>query len=153
MGEQNYSYTNTDLRAQRLINSFIINGPSLGIMASCLFVDEGGIARAPLLFSLLGFNIVDISSSEFTKNRNFRIDLEYGVGDKSMKWSIERTITDLFYLHSRCKIDNWKTVFGTKTKLPKFPIPSFKDRRKRQRCLILRRRLIVSFMGTRTINQ
>ncbi|CCG23217.1 Pld1 phospholipase D1 [Candida orthopsilosis Co 90-125] len=131
MGEQNYSYTNTDLRAQRLINSFIINGPSLGIMASCLFVDEGGIARAPLLFSLLGFNIVDISSSEFTKNRNFRIDLEYGVGDKSMKWSIERTITDLFYLHSRCKIDNWKTVFGTKTKLPKFPIPSFKDRRKK----------------------
>ncbi|KAI5968318.1 SPO14 [Candida margitis] len=131
LGEQSYSYTNTDLRAQRLVNSFIINEPSLGIMASCLFVDEGGIARAPLLFSLLGFNVVDISPNEYTRNRKFRIDLEYGVGDRSMKWSVERTATDLFYLHSRCKIDSWRTVFGTRTKLPKFPIPSFKDRRKK----------------------
>lgn len=135
MEDQNDSYTETEKRAQLLVNSFVVNVPSLGVMASCLFVDEGGIARAPLLFSLLGFQFSDLSSNENTKNRLYRIDLEYGVGDKSMKWSIERTITDIFYLHTRCKLDNWRSVFGNKTKLPKFPVPSIKDRRKKTKLL------------------
>lgn len=115
----------TGERAQLLIGSLIIGSPAINLVASCLLEDERGIARSPLLLTLLGFKIVDISHKTNTKNRKFRIDLEYGVGPQRLKWSVEKTAKDLLYLHSRFKFDNWKNevVRNKNSELPKYPIP------------------------------
>lgn len=108
-------------RAQGLISALVMGGPAISLLASCLCEDELGIARAPLLLNLLGIKVTDISRSPLTKNRKFRIDLEYGVSDLRMRWSVEKNTRDLLYLHSRFK---WLILRGNlKSDLPKFPVP------------------------------
>lgn len=108
-------------RAQGLIAALLLGGPAISLLASCLCEDELGIARAPLLLNLLGIKVSDISRSPMTKNRKFRIDLEYGVSHQRMRWSVEKNIRDLLYLHSRFK---WLILRGNlKSDLPKFPVP------------------------------
>lgn len=124
----------TGQRASQLVASLVFGAPLLSLLASCLLEDETGISRAPLLMSLLGFRVVDISNTIFTKNRKFRIDLEYGVGPQRMKWSVERSAKDLLYLHSRLKLDHWRKegVRNRNSDLPKYPIPPLrKNERKR----------------------
>lgn len=116
----------TGERAQLLIASLIVGAPSINLVASCLLEDERGIARAPLLLSLLGFQIIDISPSVGTKNRRFRIDLEYGVGPQRLKWLVEKNAKDLLYLHSRFKFGSWRTD-GRKD-LPRYPLPPLRFR-------------------------
>ncbi|WEJ95065.1 Phospholipase D1 [Yamadazyma tenuis] len=115
----------TGQRAQQLVGALAFGPPAISLMASCLLEDETGLSRAPLLLSLLGFRVTDISNTILTKNRKFRIDLEYGVGPQRMKWSVERTAKDLLYLHSRFKLDNWRkeVVRNKNSELPKYPIP------------------------------
>lgn len=113
----------TSDRANKLVYSLMAAGPSINLLASCLCEDEHGIARAPLLLSLLGFTISDTSQTPFTKNRKFRLDLEYGVGPQRLQWSVEKTAKDLLYLHSKFKIDNFKSDFSRTEELPRYPIP------------------------------
>ncbi|KAG7663028.1 SPO14 [[Candida] subhashii] len=122
-------------RAQKLIVGLALGGPAIGLMASCLLEDEKGIARAPLLLSLLGLKVTDISLNDQTRIRRFRIDLEYGVGPQRMKWSIERNAKDLFYLHYKFNLERWaKEVVGGKIqKPPKFPIPPLRKESNRTR--------------------
>lgn len=115
----------TGERAQQLIGSLIVGAPSINLVASCLLEDERGIARAPLLLSLLGFQITDISPSVGTKNRKFRIDLEYGVGPQRLKWLVEKTAKDLLYLHSRFKFGSWRS---DSINLPRYPLPPLRFR-------------------------
>lgn len=127
-------------RAQGLISALILGGPAISLLASCLCEDELGIARAPLLLNLLGIKVTDISLSPLTKNRKFRIDLEYGVSDQRMRWSVEKTIRDLLYLHSRFK---WQILRGSlKSDLPKFPVPPLLRRSDRKGKRIARQQKI-----------
>ncbi|CUM52126.1 uncharacterized protein AC631_03520 [Debaryomyces fabryi] len=120
----------TGERAQLLVGTLIIGSPAINLLASCLLEDEKGIARSPLLLTLIGFKITDISLTITTKNRKFRIDLEYGVGPQRLKWAVERNAKDLLYLHSRFKFDSWKkeVVRSKNSELPKYPMPPFRGR-------------------------
>lgn len=119
------------IRAQNLIGLLTFATPSLSLIASCLLQDERGISRAPLLLTLLGFRLTDISPNPRSINRKFRIDLEYGVGPQRLKWAVERSAKDLLVLHSRFKLGNLaREVFGTNIEYPKFPITSFKNERR-----------------------
>ncbi|EGW32412.1 uncharacterized protein SPAPADRAFT_67029 [Spathaspora passalidarum NRRL Y-27907] len=114
----------TGVRAQKLIGGLALGGPAINLMASCLLEDERGISRAPILLSLIGLNISDVSLSDTTRIRKFKIDLEYGVGPQRMKWCIERNAKDLLYLHSKFKFESW--IGNKNSQLPKFPKPPFK---------------------------
>ena len=85
-------------RAEKLLAGMSTGAPAINLMASCLLEDEHGITRAPLLLSVLGFKLSDVTPKETSRNRRFRIDLEYGIDKHRMKWSIERNATDLAYL-------------------------------------------------------
>ncbi|CAK7903236.1 phospholipase D1 [[Candida] anglica] len=125
----------TSIRAQQLVGSLAAGAPAINILASCLLEDEHGIGRAPLLLSLLGIKVSDTSLRVNTKNRKFKIDLEYGVGQERLQWSVERTAKDLFYLHSKFKLDNWRSevVRNKNTDLPKYPIPPSMQRKRKKR--------------------
>ncbi|KAJ8146063.1 hypothetical protein OY671_000857 [Metschnikowia pulcherrima] len=112
----------TGERAQGLINSLSLGSPAINLLASCLCEDEYGIARAPLLMNLIGIKVTDVSRSPLTKNKKFRIDLEYGVWPQRLKWSVEKTAKDLLYLHSKFK---WLALRGSlkSVSLPKYPVP------------------------------
>lgn len=115
-------------RANRLVSSLALACPSVNLLASCLCEDEYGITRAPLLLSLLGFKVNDISPTPFTKNRKFRIDLEYGVGPHRLKWAVEKTAKDLLYLHSRFKLDSLKSDYVRSEDFPRYPIPPLRNK-------------------------
>lgn len=129
-------------RAHGLISSLALGSPAINLLASCLCEDEYGIARAPLLLNLLGIKVVDISPSLVTRNRKFRIDLEYGVSPQRLKWSVEKSAKDLLYLHSRFKIMVLRGSFKS-VDLPRYPVPP-----------LLRRgdRRTLRHMNTKTIN-
>ncbi|ODV97208.1 hypothetical protein PACTADRAFT_48957 [Pachysolen tannophilus NRRL Y-2460] len=94
----------TKLRAEALISS-LISGCPAALFASSIFLrDEHGTQRAPLLLSLLGFQLVDITKSRRSKHRKYKIELEYGVGENRLKWSIVKDIRDFAALHSRLKV-------------------------------------------------
>lgn len=121
----------TGERAQGLINSLSLGSPAINLLASCLCEDEYGIARAPLLMNLIGIKVTDISRSPLTKNKKFRIDLEYGVWPQRLKWSVEKTAKDLLYLHSKFK---WLSLRGSlkSVNLPKYPVPPLLRRHERK---------------------
>ncbi|GEQ71267.1 hypothetical protein JCM33374_g4948 [Metschnikowia sp. JCM 33374] len=121
----------TGERAQGLINSLSLGSPAINLLASCLCEDEYGIARAPLLMNLIGIKVTDISRSPLTKNKKFRIDLEYGVWPQRLKWSVEKTAKDLLYLHSKFK---WLALRGSlkSVNLPKYPVPPSLRRHERK---------------------
>lgn len=119
----------TGERARILIGRLSLSASAIHLVGSCLLEDENGTARAPLLMSLLGFRITDVSPSVHTKLRRFRIDLEYGVGPQRLQWSVEKNAKDLLYLHSRFKFEKWKTevVRSNKTDLPRYPLPPLRN--------------------------
>lgn len=111
--------------ASRLIGQLCLGSVGMSLLASCLLEDETGISRVPLLLSLVGYTITDISPSTYTKNRKFRFDLVYGVGPQKMKWLVNKSLKDLLYMHLRIKIDSY--VDGVKGKsFPKFPSPNWR---------------------------
>lgn len=121
----------TGERAQVLLNSLVLGAPAINLLASCLCEDEYGIARAPLLTNMIGIKVTDISHSVLTKNKKFRIDLEYGVSPQRLKWSVEKTAKDVLYLHSRFK---WLALRGAlkSDDLPRYPVPPLLRREKKQ---------------------
>lgn len=116
----------TGERARLLLATLFLGSPSINLLASCLLEDEFGISRAPLLLTLLGFKVSNITPNSTGRIKKFCIDLEYGVGPQRLKWSVERTPRDLLYLHSKFKFENWRNVRTKNQELPKLPIPSFK---------------------------
>lgn len=118
--------SNEDLEAAKravdLLNALSFGAPAINLVASCFCEDEHGIARAPLLLSLMSMKITDVSRSPMTKNRKFKIDLQYGVSSQRLKWSIEKTAKDILYLHSRLKWLGVRTSFKA-SDLPRYPVP------------------------------
>lgn len=121
-------------RAANLVLSLELGTPAINLLAACLCEDEYGIARVPLLLNLLGVQVCDVSASPLTRNRKFRIDLEYGVLPLRFKWLVEKTAKDLLYLHLRFK---WLVLRGTfkLDELPHYPLPPLwkRDRRSTRR--------------------
>lgn len=118
-------------RAVELINSLSMGSPAINLLASCLCEDEYGIARAPLLLNILGIKVTDVSLSPLTKNRKFKINLEYGVLPQRLKWSVEKNAKDLLYLHSRFKLLVLRGTFKSED-LPRYPLPPLLKRADRK---------------------
>ncbi|KAL6674453.1 Phospholipase D1 [Candidozyma auris] len=125
------SEAETRERAKQLLSSLGLGTPAINLLASCLCEDEYGIARAPLLLTLLGLKVHDTSRTPLKRNRRFRIDLEYGVAPRRVKWSVERNAKDLLYLHSRFKISAFRGAIKS-DELPKYPVPPLFRRNERQ---------------------
>ncbi|KAK6455580.1 phospholipase D [Scheffersomyces xylosifermentans] len=119
----------TGERAQKLIGSLAMGAPAINLLASCLLEDEHGISRAPLVLTLIGLRIEDISNGINTRIRKFKIYLEYGVGPQRLKWSVDKTAKDLLYLHSKFKFERWRNevVRNKNSELPKCPIPPLRN--------------------------
>lgn len=109
-------------RATALLDSLSLGTPALNLLASCVCEDEYGIARAPLLLTLLGLKVNYTSTTPLKRNRRFRIDLEYGVAPRRFKWSVERNAKDLLYLHSRLKLLAFRGSIRS-DELPRYPVP------------------------------
>lgn len=116
------SEAETRERAMLLLHSLGLGTPAINLLASCLCEDEYGIARAPLLLTLLGLKVNDTSTTPLKRNRRFRIDLEYGVAPRRFKWSVERNAKDLLYLHSRLKLQAIRGSIRS-DELPRYPVP------------------------------
>lgn len=115
----------TGERALKLIGSLAMGAPAINLLASCLLEDEHGISRAPLVLTLIGLKVTDISAGISTRIRKFKIELEYGLGPQRLKWSVDKTAKDLLYLHSKFKFERWRNevVRNKNSELPKCPIP------------------------------
>ncbi|EAZ63080.2 phospholipase D [Scheffersomyces stipitis CBS 6054] len=115
----------TGERASKLIGSLAMGAPAINLLASCLLEDEHGISRAPLVLTLIGLKVTDISAGISTRIRKFKIELEYGLGPQRLKWSVDKTAKDLLYLHSKFKFERWRNevVRNKNSELPKCPIP------------------------------
>lgn len=112
------------MRASNLITSLISGSPAALFAGSSFIQDEHGSRRAPLLLSLLGLDVQDISNPR-SKNKKYRINLEYGVGPNRVKWFVVKDLRDLIGLHSRLKVvffQKLSTFRGFKpVELPRFP--------------------------------
>lgn len=125
-------------RALALINSMALGAPAINLLASCLCEDEYGIARAPLLLTLLGLQVTDVSGLPALRNRKFRIDLEYGVAPERLTWLVEKTARDLLYLHLRFKLLVLRGTFKS-DELPHYPVPPLLRRDRKTRMFTSRR--------------
>jgi len=111
------------MRASNLITSLISVSPAALFAGASFIQDEHGSRRAPLLLSLLGLSVNDITNPR-SKHKKYRIDLEYGVGPNRVKWFVVKDLRDLVVLHSRLKVIFFQSLGfrGYKpVELPRFP--------------------------------
>lgn len=122
----------TVLRAQNVTNTLLAAGPAVNLLALLLLEDDYGILRSPLLLTLLGVTVTDITGDPRKANRRFRLSLEYGVGPDRIKWAVDRLAADLIRLHSILKIkqkwhgQKWNSSHHNieqRTRLPTVPYP------------------------------
>ncbi|KAI0019261.1 phospholipase D [Xylariomycetidae sp. FL0641] len=87
--------------------------PAVVILASMLQRDEHGNKRIPVLLEQLNIRVVDSYPEDHTSDRHdlFVIALEYGSGLSRMRWTVTRTIREIWNLH-------WKYRLARKTDLP-----------------------------------
>lgn len=113
----------TKQRAEFLISSLIAGAPAALFASSIFLRDERGTQRAPLLLSLLGFELVDITENPRHKHKTYRIQLEYGLSPNRLKWSIIKDSRDFLLLHSRLKVLFFQSnAFSKKdVDIPKLP--------------------------------
>lgn len=91
-------------RASEFISAMAGIVPGVLIVALSFLTDEHGTRRAPMLLYLLGYTITDITGARKTRNRRYRIDLEYGLGPERLQWTIYRLLKDLAGLHARLRV-------------------------------------------------
>lgn len=122
----------TVLRAQNVTNTLLAAGPAVNLLALLLLEDDYGISRSPLLLTLLGVTVTDITGDPRKANRRFRLSLEYGVGPDRIKWAVDRLASDLIRLHANLKIkqkwhgQKWNSSHHNieqRTRLPTVPYP------------------------------
>ncbi|ODQ80959.1 hypothetical protein BABINDRAFT_160393 [Babjeviella inositovora NRRL Y-12698] len=113
-------------RASELVTSLVAGVPAALFAGSIFLKDEHGTRRSPLLLSLLGFTLTDITPKLHHKNRKYRIDLEYGVGPNRLRWFVLKDTKDFIQLHSRLKVLFFQEKalalrMNKRVELPKFP--------------------------------
>ncbi|CCH45548.1 hypothetical protein BN7_5130 [Wickerhamomyces ciferrii] len=113
----------TRMRASNLITSLISGSPAALFAGASFIQDEHGSRRAPLLLSLLGLTVQDITIPG-SNNKKYKINLEYGVGPNRVRWFVVKDLRDLVGLHSRLKVVFFQSLGfrGFKpVELPRFP--------------------------------
>ncbi|OUM54652.1 hypothetical protein BVG19_g4069 [[Candida] boidinii] len=113
----------SNIRKEMLITSLTAGAPVALLTSSIMTTDEHGVRRAPLLLQLLSLSMTDITTKPNTKKRKFRIDLQYGIDDYSLKWTLERSLRDITNLHNKLKVLFFQsaTLRGKEVTLPKLP--------------------------------
>lgn len=122
--EEKHSNEQARMRASNLITTFISGAPAALIGMTSLKVDEHGVRRAPLLPSLIGLELEDVTVEHMTRHRKFLLKLEYGVGPNRLKWSVLKDSRDFSVLNTRLKVALFqsKQFKGEKNiDLPKLP--------------------------------
>ncbi|KAH9885156.1 phospholipase D [Xylariomycetidae sp. FL2044] len=101
--------------------------PAVVILASMLQRDEHGNKRIPVLLEQLNLRIIDSRPEDSTSERHttFTIALEYGSGLSRMKWTVTRSIREIWNLHWKYRIslknDKLLQATGNQRKGPRQP--------------------------------
>lgn len=113
----------SNIRKEMLLASLTAGAPVALLTSSIMTTDEHGVRRAPLLLQLLSLSMTDITTKPNTKKRKFRIDLQYGIDDYSLKWTLERSLKDIANLHNKLKVLFFQSAAlrGKEVTLPKLP--------------------------------
>ncbi|GME73163.1 unnamed protein product [Ambrosiozyma monospora] len=126
-------------KTEFFMQSMVCGFPSALLISTHFIKDETGSKRIPMLLPLLSCSLTDTSKDAHTKRRKYKVNLEYGLGNNVLRWSLIRTSKDFSDLHNRIRLqllqDNVlaknplkerdttkKDTSGRKEKeLPKFP--------------------------------
>ena len=128
-------------KSAELMAELRAGAPAVLMLASMIQRDEHGNKRIPVLLEQVKVKISDSAVSQEGGDRdkeggserhwNFTIDLEYGSGPSRMKWTVERSIRDIFNMHWKYKLafrnDKYlsTTQMGARPKQPRFPTSVF----------------------------
>ncbi|KAI0007447.1 phospholipase D [Xylariaceae sp. FL0662B] len=87
--------------------------PAVVILASMLQRDEHGNKRIPVLLEQLNLRVIDSRPEDSASERHtiFTIALEYGSGLSRMKWTVTRSVREIWNIH-------WKYRLSLKNELP-----------------------------------
>ncbi|KAI0891350.1 phospholipase D [Annulohypoxylon nitens] len=108
--------------------------PAVVILASMLQRDEHGNKRIPVLLEQLNLRVVDSRPEDSTSERHtiFTIALEYGSGLSRMRWTVTRSVREIWNIHwkYRLSLKNDITLQTTtnqrnRPKQPRFPRKAF----------------------------
>lgn len=108
--------------------------PAVVILASMLQRDEHGNKRIPVLLEQLNLRVVDSRPEDSTSERHtiFTIALEYGSGLSRMRWTVTRSVREIWNIHwkYRLSLKNDITLQATtnqrnRPKQPRFPRKAF----------------------------
>ncbi|KAI1372875.1 phospholipase D [Hypoxylon crocopeplum] len=108
--------------------------PAVVILASMLQRDEHGNKRIPVLLEQLNLRVIDSRPEDSTSERHtiFTIALEYGSGLSRMRWTVTRSVREIWNIHwkYRLSLKNDITLQGTanqrnRPKQPRFPRKAF----------------------------
>ncbi|KAI0164553.1 phospholipase D [Hypoxylon sp. FL1284] len=108
--------------------------PAVVILASMLQRDEHGNKRIPVLLEQLNLRVVESRPEDSTSERHtiFTIELEYGSGLSRMRWTVTRSVREIWNIHwkYRLSLKNDITLQSTtnqrnRPKQPRFPRKAF----------------------------
>jgi phospholipase D1/2 len=122
-------------KSAELMAELRAGAPAALMLASMIQRDEHGNKRIPVLLEQVKLRISDSAPSpddDSERHWVFTMNLEYGSGPSRMKWTIIRTLRDIYNLHIRYKfaLRNEKYLHGradvnSRPKQPKFPWRAF----------------------------
>ncbi|KAI4863088.1 phospholipase D [Hypoxylon rubiginosum] len=108
--------------------------PAVVILASMLQRDEHGNKRIPVLLEQLNLRVIDSRPEDSASERHtiFTIALEYGSGLSRMRWTVTRSVREIWNIHwkYRLSLKNDITLQSTtsqrnRPKQPRFPRKAF----------------------------
>ncbi|KAK2045997.1 phospholipase D [Colletotrichum somersetense] len=122
-------------KSAELMAELRAGAPAVLMLASMIQRDEHGNKRIPVLLEQVRLRVTDSqpeSDDDSERHWVFTMDLEYGSGPSRMKWTIIRTLKDIYNLHVRYKLalsnDKYlhgRADVGARPKMPKFPWAAF----------------------------
>ncbi|KAF6833925.1 phospholipase d [Colletotrichum plurivorum] len=123
-------------KSAELMAELRAGAPAVLMLASMIQRDEHGNKRIPVLLEQVRLRITDSQpesdDDEGGRHWVFTMALEYGSGPSRMKWTIIRTLRDVYNLHVRYKLamsnDKYlhgRADVGARPKMPKFPWGAF----------------------------
>lgn len=121
-------------QSAELMAELLAGAPAAILFASMFQRDELGHKRVPILLEQVKVRVAAqslLGGMEAAMKQPFTIHLEYGSSLAHMEWTIERTVTDFWRLHTKFRalrtIDQVKKVSldHERSKPPKFPFSAF----------------------------
>lgn len=122
-------------KSAELMAELRAGAPAALMLASMIQRDEHGNKRIPVLLEQVRLRIRDSrpdTDGDSERHWLFTIDLEYGSGPSRMKWTIIRSIRDVYNLHVRYRLalsnDKYlhgRAGVGARPRQPKFPWSAF----------------------------